>query len=123
MQRKIGWALSGLAIAFLLFDAMGKFAKPQPVVQAMAATGWPIALAGALGTILLVCTVLYAVPKTALLGAILVTGYLGGAVATNLRLGEPLLSHTLFPVYFGVLVWLGLWLRAARLRGVFPILR
>jgi ABC-type transport system involved in cytochrome c biogenesis permease component len=123
MQKKAGWVLSGVVIAFLLFDAMGKFAKPAPVVQAMAATGWPVALASALGVILLGCTVLYALPPTAVLGAILTTGYLGGAVATNLRLGEPLLSHTLFPVYFGVLVWAGLWLREARLRRVFPVLR
>ena len=74
-----------------------------------------------LGAILLISTLLYLVPKTSMLGAILLTGYLGGAVATNLRLHNPLFSHTLFPVYFGVLLWIGLWLREPRMRPVFPL--
>ena len=118
-----GWIISGLTAAFMLFDAAGKFTKPKQVVDAFAHIGWPIQLSSAVGTILLACTVLYVVPQTSVLGAILLTGYLGGAVATNLRLASPLLTHTLFPVYFGVLSWVGLWLRQPRLEAVFPLLR
>lgn len=118
-----GWIIGGLVAAFMLFDAGGKFAKPKPVVDAFARTGWPIHLASTTGAILLMCTTLYLVPRTSVLGAILLTGYLGGAVATNLRLENPLLTHTLFPVYFGVLSWVGLWLREPRLEVVFPLLR
>lgn len=117
---RAGWIISGLVIAFMLFDAVGKFVKPAPVVEAFARTGWPIELSATVGAVLLLCTILYAVPQTSVLGAILLTGYLGGAVATNLRLENPLFSHTLFPVYFGVLVWVGLWLREPELEPVFP---
>jgi hypothetical protein len=115
-----GWSISSLIIAFLIFDIVGKFAKPTQVVDALARTGWPVELSPILGAILLVCTVLYVIPQTSVLGAILLTGYLGGAVATNLRLENPLFSHTLFPVYFGVLAWVGLWLRDTGLRTLFP---
>jgi hypothetical protein len=118
-----GWVVSGLVIAFMLFDAVGKFFKPVQVVDAFVRIGWPIQLASTLGVILLVCTVAYAVPQTSILGAILLTGYLGGAVATNLRLQLPVFSHTLFPVYFGILTWVGLWLREPRLGLVFPTLK
>lgn len=117
-----GWSISGLTGAFMLFDALGKFAKPAPVVEAFARTGWPMELSVPLGTILLTCTVLYLIPRTSALGAILLTGYLGGAVATNLRLENPLFSHTLFPVYFGILIWVGLWLREPSLGSIFPLL-
>lgn len=121
MGRKwAGWIISGLAAAFFLMDAVMKFAKPAAVVEAMARTGWPMDLSATLGAILLICTVLYLIPRTAVLGAILLTGYLGGAVATNLRLHNPLFTNTLFPVYFGVLAWVGLWLREHRCRAVFP---
>ncbi len=119
----IGWGISGLLTAFNLFDALGKFARPKQVVDAFARTGWPVELSALLGTILLACTALYLIPKTSITGAILLTGYLGGAVATNLRLQNPWLTHTLFPVYFGVLVWVGIWLRSEKLRTVFPLLR
>jgi hypothetical protein len=122
-QRWIGWVISGLMAAFMLFDAVGKFIKPAAVVQGFARSGWPIELAPTIGAILLACTVLYLIPRTSVLGAILTTGYLGGAVATNLRLENPLFSNTLFPVYFGVLLWIGLWLREPRLRSVFPLVR
>lgn len=118
-----GWIISGFVAAFMLFDAIAKFARPQAVVDAFARTGWPMDLSITLGAILLICTVLYLVPQTALLGAILLTGYLGGAVATNLRLHNPMFSNTLFPVYFGVLVWIGLWLREPRSHAVFPLLK
>jgi hypothetical protein len=74
-----------------------------------------------LGILLLVCTVLYIVPKTSVLGAILLTGYLGGAVATHVRVANPLFTHQLFPVYLGVLIWLGLWLRDTRVRNLLPL--
>jgi DoxX-like family len=117
-----GRVISGLIVAFMLLDAVMKFVKPAPVAEAFARTGWPVDLSVTLGAILLICTVLYVIPRTAVLGAILLTGYLGGAVATNLRLHNPLFSNTLFPVYFGILVWIGLWLRESRLRSVFPLL-
>ena len=118
----VGWSISGLTAAFMLFDAGAKFAKPVQVIDAFARTGWPMRLSSTLGAILLTCTVLYLVPQTSVLGAILLTGYLGGAVATNLRIGNPLPTHTLFPVYFGVLIWIGLWVRDPRLGPVFPLL-
>lgn len=118
-----GWIIGCLVAAFMLFDAAANFAKPKPIVDAFTRTGWPIHLASTTGAILLICTALYLVPRTSVLGAILLTGYLGGAVATNLRLENPLLTHTLFPVYFGVLGWVGLWLREPRLAAVFPLLR
>lgn len=120
---RTGWVISGLVAAFTLFDVAGKFAKPAAVVEAFARTGWPIQLAVPVGMILLICTALYLIPRTSVLGAILLTGYLGGAVATNLRLENPLLTNTLFPVYMGVLIWIWLWLRESRLRTVFPLLR
>jgi hypothetical protein len=119
----LGWSMSGLMVAFNLFDVFGKLARPPQVVAAFARTGWPVQLSSTLGIILLICTVLYILPRTSVLGAILLTGYLGGAVATNLRLQNPLFSNTLFPVYFGVLVWIGLWLREPKLRTVFPLMR
>jgi len=118
-----GWIISGLVALFMVFDAGGKFAKPAPVVEAFARTGWPIELSSTVGAILLACTVIYLIPQSTVLGAILLTGYLGGAVATNLRLQNPLLTHTLFPAYLGILVWVGLWLREPRVGSVFPLLR
>lgn len=118
-----GWIITGLVAAFMLFDAVAKFVQPAPVAEAFARTGWPIQLSTTVGAILLICTLIYLVPQTSVLGAILLTGYLGGAVATNLRLQNPLLTHTLFPVYFGILVWIGLWLREPSLATVFPLLR
>jgi hypothetical protein len=118
-----GWIISGLVALFNLFDAGAKFVKPAPVVEAFARTEWPIDLSSTLGAILLACTVVYLIPQSTVLGAILLTGFLGGAVATNLRLHNPLLTHTLFPVYTGVLLWLGLWLREPRVGSVFPLLK
>lgn len=118
-----GWVLSGLAIAFFVFDGTMKLIQPQPVIDATLGIGWPadpIALA-TLGLILLASTVLYAYPRTTVLGAILLTGYLGGAVASHARLGDPLFTHDLFGVYLGLFVWGGLWLRDARIRALIPI--
>jgi hypothetical protein len=92
------------------------------VLEAGAPLGFPGAdMARGLGAVLLVCTVLYMVPQTAVLGAILLTGYLGGAVATHMRVGSPLFTHVLFGVYLGILLWGGLYLRDARLRALIPI--
>jgi hypothetical protein len=117
----IGTAMSGLVIAFFVMDFGLKFANLPIVDQTSATLGWGSGNGPMLGVILLVCTVLYAWPRTAVLGAVLLTGYLGGAVATHLRVGNPLFSHTLFGVYLGLLVWGGLWLREPRLRALFPL--
>jgi hypothetical protein len=111
-----GRVICGLLVLFFLFDVVGKFLKPAPVVQSFADLGVPLSLAPGIGSILLICTILYAIPRTAILGAVLLTGYLGGAVLTLLRAGEPMFSHVLFPVYFGALLWVGLLLREPRLR-------
>jgi hypothetical protein len=119
----IGRVLSALAIAFFVMDGAMKLVQPQVVIAATTEIGWPadpVTLA-VLGTILLGCAALYAFPRTAVLGAILLTGYLGGAVASHSRLGDPLLTHDLFGVYLGVFVWGGLWFRDARVRALIPV--
>jgi hypothetical protein len=118
-----GYVISGLPALFLLVDALGKFVKPAPVVEGTLALGYPENVILPLGIILLISTLLYLIPQTSVLGAILITGYLGGAVATHVRIGNPLLTHTLFPVYLGVLIWLGLYLRDVRLRALVPLRR
>jgi hypothetical protein len=123
-SKKRVWAgriLTGLVVLFLLPDAIIKFIKPAPVVDAFTHLGWPLSNAVAIGILLLVCTTLYIIPRTAVLGAILLTGYLGGAVATHLRVGDPFFSHVLFPTYLGVLLWLGLYFRDERLRVLLPL--
>ena len=116
----IGHALSGLVILFLLFDSVIKFVNPAPVADAFAHVGWPSNLAVALGGILLLCTLMYAIPRTSILGALLLTGYLGGAVATHLRVGDPMFSHVLFPIYIGIALWTGLFVRDERVRTLLP---
>ena len=123
-RQRLGWLLSGSAILFLLVDATAKLLALPVVVESGAALGFPGAgMARALGTILMACAILYAAPRTAVLGAILVTGYLGGAVATHVRAGHPLFSHVLFGVYVGVIVWAGIYLREPKLRMLIPTLR
>lgn len=124
VSKKGLWAgriLSGLVVLFLIPDGIIKFMKPAPVVDAFAHLGLPLSISVALGIILLLSTVLYAIPATSVLGAILLTGYLGGAVATHLRVGDPLFSHVLFPTYLGAVIWLGLYLREERLRALIPL--
>lgn len=115
-----GRIMSGLVVAFLLMDGVMKFLKPAAVVKGMADVQWPMSLSVPLGIILLTCVVIYVIPRTSVLGAILLTGYLGGAVATHLRIGDPLFSHILAPVYFGILIWGGLYFRDTRLRALIP---
>lgn len=120
----LGWSMSGLVILFLLMDAGMKLAAVQPVLEAGQQIGFPgEPMARKLGALLLLCTALYIWPATSVLGAILVTGFLGGAVATHVRLGNPLFSHVLFGVYVGVLMWGGLFLREERLRALLPVLK
>jgi hypothetical protein len=122
-QRRLGAIMSGLGILFLLFDGIGKVMRASQAMQASAQLGYPEGAVPAIGIILLLCVVAYAVPSTSVLGAILLTGYLGGGVATQLRAGNPLLTHTLFPVYVGALIWGGLLLREERLRALVPLRR
>jgi hypothetical protein len=117
-----GWVTSGLAIAFLLMDASMKLLALPVVLQAQEELGFHgEGTARLLGAILLGCTLLYAVPPTAVLGAIMLTGYLGGAVAVKLRIGDPLFTHVLFAVYVGAFVWGGLYLRDKKLREILPL--
>jgi hypothetical protein len=115
-----GRIISWLAIAFMLLDGAMKLVKPAPVVEATVKLGFPESTITGIGITLLINTVLYMIPRTSILGAVLVTGYLGGAVATQVRVGADLFSLT-FPVIFGALVWLGLWLRDERLRNLLPL--
>jgi hypothetical protein len=115
-----GRIMGGLVILFLLLDAIGKLMKPEAVVKGTMELGFPVSAIVPIGVTLLICTVLYAIPRTSLLGAILLTGYLGGAVATQVRVGNPLFSHVLFPVYFGILIWGSLYLLEPRVRTMIP---
>jgi hypothetical protein len=116
-----GRIMSALPVLFLLMDGVMKLVKPEFVVKATVQLGYPESVIFGLGIVVLVCVILYVVPRTAVLGAILLTGYLGGAVATHVRVGDPLFSHALFPVYFAMLVWGGLYLREERLRALIPL--
>ncbi len=113
-----GRILSGLTIAFLLVDAVMKIARAQVSVDGTVEFGYPESTVVGIGLVLLAATILYAIPRTAFWGALLVTGYLGGAVASNVRVGNPLFSNTLFPVYVAILLWAGLALRDRRLRAL-----
>ncbi|MEA2705412.1 MAG: hypothetical protein QOH22_200 [Gemmatimonadaceae bacterium] len=110
--------ISGIAVLFLIFDGVTKLMVITPVVEGMRKLGYPVPLAPVIGAILLVCVVLYVIPRTAPLGAILLTGYLGGAVASQLRIEMPLFGYTLFPIYVAVLAWGGLYLRDNRVRSL-----
>jgi hypothetical protein len=116
-----GRVLTTLATLFLLFDLIGKLMKPAAVVEGTTQLGWPASVIVPLGIVQLICLILYLVPRTSVLGAILWTGYLGGAVATHVRIGNPLFSHILFPTYIAALIWGGLWLRDRRLRALLPL--
>lgn len=113
----VGYVVSAVPVLMLLMSAIMKFAKPPAVVEGFTHLGWPENLALALGVVELVCVIIYVIPQTAVLGAILLTGYLGGAIATHVRVGEGFIG----PAIFGVLVWLGLYLRDPRLRALIPL--
>jgi hypothetical protein len=116
-----GWTASGLVAAFLAFSASLKFFMPNIVRETMSGLGWPAHHDLFIGIIEAICVVLYIIPQTALLGAILETALLGGAIATNVRVDNPLFSHELFGVYLGLMIWAGLWLRDPRLRALLPL--
>jgi hypothetical protein len=121
----LGRCLSGLVILFLFFDGAIKLVPWPVVTETMDRMGYGSseALARALGIITVACTALYAIPPTSILGAILLTGYLGGAIASHVRIGSPLFSHVLFGVYLGLMLWGGLWLRDRNLRALLPFRR
>jgi len=123
--RITGRVMSGVVVLFLLFDGAIKLVPWPVVTETMDKMGYGSSetLARSLGLITIVCTVLYAVPPTSILGAILLTGYLGGAMASHVRIGSPLFSHTLFGLYLGLMVWGGLWLRDPALRNLIPFRR
>ncbi len=116
-----GRALSGLATLFLAFDGTMKVLQVPAVVEATTQLGYPTSVTLGLGIVEIVCLAAYLVPRTAILGAVVWTGYLGGAIATHVRLGNPLFSHVLFPTYIAALIWGGLWLREPRLRALLPL--
>jgi DoxX-like family len=118
-----GYVMSGLVVAFLLFDGAIKLIPLDVVIETSEQLGIPAGHARTLGILTLVCTILYAIPRTSVLGAILLTGYLGGAVATHMRAGSPLFSHLMFGVYLGLMIWGGLFLRDERLRSLVPLVR
>ena len=113
--------MTGLAALFLFADGVAKLLKPAPVIEGTITLGYQESVIVPLGIVLVTCTILYVFPRTAVLGAILLTGYLGGAVATHVRVGDPLFSHVLFPVYLGILIWGGLYLRDGRLPRLIPL--
>lgn len=118
-----GRVLSTLAILFLLFDSVIKVLRAQVAVESTVQLGYPETVIFGIGLVELVCLALYAFPPTSVFGAILLTGHLGGAIATHVRVGSPLFSHTIFPIYIALLIWGGLWLRNERLRSLIPIRR
>ena len=122
-QALLGRSLSALATVFLILDSTGKLLEVQPVIDETVRLGYSPDIVFTLGVLLLVSLVTYLTPRTAIVGALLLTGYLGGAVATHVRVESPLFSHILFPVYVAALLWGGLLLRDARLRALLPLRR
>ena len=117
----IGRALSALGVLFLTFDATMKLLRLPMAIDGTTELGYPASVVFPLGIVQVVCLILYLLPRTSVFGALLWTGYLGGAIATHVRLGNPLFTHVLFPVYVALLLWGGLWLRDARLRALLPL--
>jgi uncharacterized membrane protein (UPF0182 family) len=115
-----GPGISALVIAFCIFDGVTKVIKDPHVLSASADLGYSVSSLVLIGALMLLCTALYAIPRTAVLGAVLLTGYLGGAVASNIRVGHPLFE-CIFPVIFGILAWGGIFLREPRLRELIPL--
>jgi hypothetical protein len=117
----IGRVLSGFAVLFLTFDAAIKLLRLPMAIDGTTQLGYPAGVVLPLGVAQVICLALYLIPGTSVLGAVLWTGYLGGAIATHVRLGNPLFTHVLFPVYVALLLWGGLWLRDPRLRALLPL--
>ncbi len=117
-QLWTGRLLTAWAGLFLLVDAVMKVARMAPSIQGTAQLGYPAHLVVPIGIVELACLVLCLIPRTSILGAVVLTGYLGGAVATHVRIGHPLFSHVLFPIYVAAIVWAGLWLRDPRVRAL-----
>jgi len=118
-----GRVLTGLGALFMLFDGVIHILKITPVVDAFAQLGFPLGTSRALGVIEIICVAIYLLPSTSVLGAILLTGYLGGAIATQVRVGAPLFSTTLFPIYVALFLWGGLYFRDERVRSLIPVRR
>jgi hypothetical protein len=118
-----GRVLTTLIVLFFIFDGVIHILKPPPVVEAFKELGLPLRLSVPIAIVELACLALYAIPQTCILGAILLTGYLGGAVAIQVFAGHPLFSQTLFPVYFAAVMWAGIYLREDRLRSLVPLRR
>lgn len=116
-----GYGLTGLCALFLLMDAAMKLMELPIVLETTIQLGWPASSAVPLGLVLVISVLLYLLPRTSILGAVLLTGYLGGAVATHARIGSPLFTHTLFGVYVGIIMWAGVYLRDPVLRSIFPV--
>ena len=117
-RRWIGRVATTIAVLFLIFDLSIKLVHIQPVTDAFAQLGIPDHLAATIGVLELICLMIYLIPRTAVVGAVLLTGFLGGAIMLHVRIGDPLFSHILFPVYIGALLWVGLYLRDPRLRAL-----
>jgi hypothetical protein len=117
-RRRIGRVVTALPVLFLLFDTALKLGNTAPAIAAMPQLGYPPELVLPIGLIELFCLILYIVSRTSVIGAVVLTGYLGGAIATHVRIGNPLFSHILFPIYIAALLWGGLYLRDARVRAL-----
>jgi DoxX-like family len=117
-----GRILSGLIALLFVFDGVGHLMKPAPVVEAFARLGYPLSASVGIGVLALICTAIYSIPRTSIFGAILMTGYLGGAVSTHVRAGSTLFE-TIFPVILGTLMWAGIYVRDAQLRKLLPVRR
>ena len=123
LRHRVGVAISALVAAFLVFDAFGKLAGAQQVKDGTQTLGFPVHQALVMGIVLSVCVLVYLIPRTAVLGALGITAYLGGAVTANMRVEAPLFTHILFAVYLGVLMWVGLALRRPQLLTVVGLKR
>lgn len=121
MKLWTGRILSTLGALFLLWDSVMKLMRPPVVLESFERLGYPAGVAIGIGLLQLFCLAIYVIPRTSVLGAILLTGFLGGAVASHVRVGDPLLTHVLFPAYIGAMLWLGLYLREDRLRTLVPL--
>ena len=119
-MRRFGWILSGIVIAFMVFDASADFLGIAAIKKATLETGYPLDLLWVIGALSLICLVLYAIPATCVLGAIMLTGFLGGAITTHLRVAGTVTPEMIVSLLLGVLAWGGLWFRDPRLRALIP---